>query len=120
MDECVCPAETYLSDGLRDEQNHHLPSGTCLDCGEGLVCELGSDMRNFEDFMQKIQTENTENKDKIYPLVQAGYFAKAWSADRDLQVWKSRRLSRWSTWKLREWTNWSPLWSLRGWLKDHG
>eukprot|EP00434_Breviolum_minutum_P037241 symbB.v1.2.033016.t1/scaffold4043.1/size45695/5 len=76
VDECVCPAETYLSDGLRDEQNHHLPSGICLDCGEGLVCELGSDMRNFEDFMQKIQTENTENEDKIYPLVQAGYFAR--------------------------------------------
>ena len=84
MQECVCPAETYLADGLRDEMDEHLPSGSCVDCGEGLTCGLGSDMRNFEDFMkgkgqhgQHGDAEDGEDQmDQPYPLVQAGYFAR--------------------------------------------
>jgi len=81
IEECVCPAETYLADGLRDEMDQHLPSGSCVDCGEGLTCGLGSDMRHFEDFMkgkgQHGDAEDGEDQmDQSYPLVQAGYFAR--------------------------------------------
>eukprot|EP00438_Fugacium_kawagutii_P002374 Skav201003 [mRNA] locus=scaffold991:217212:217637:+ [translate_table: standard] len=72
INECICPAETYLVDGLRDPSGAHLPSGICADCGEGLGCPLGSDLRNFEDFM----AEANPSDDKIFPIVQAGYFAK--------------------------------------------
>ena len=86
MAECVCPPETYLVDGLRKGQHgQHVASGRCVDCGEGLECALGSDLRNFEDFMaatgksredQDEDQNQDEQDEKPHPLVQVGYYAK--------------------------------------------
>lgn len=46
-----------------------MASGRCVECGEGLECALGSDMRHFEDFQ-------SQGSQSVFPVVVPGYLAR--------------------------------------------
>ncbi|CAE6960361.1 sphX [Symbiodinium natans] len=80
--DCVCPAGQYLRDGLTGDSVEAMASGSCTECGEGLNCPVGSDLRIYAGFLagQELMPE-----DQRFPLLEEGYFA---TAQEPTQVYK--------------------------------
>eukprot|EP00439_Symbiodinium_sp_Y106_P046368 s2809_g5.t3 len=70
--DCICPSGQFLRDGLTGDSLEAMASGSCADCGEGLSCGLGSDLRIYASFLAG---EEMAPEEQLFPLLEEGYFA---------------------------------------------